>query len=337
MLVWLGGCGTSRVEHGEDGSSEAGGGGRGQEQPLCPGPAPDLVERLPPLEFSHYHGGSEITEYLARVASTLPEFVTHRVLGTSSQGRNLDVLTVDFTCTDHPKSVFLNGAHHGDEPASAEVVLGAIDGLLRSQEPEVLDALTQYRFLFMPVVNPDGLAAGTRADCNGLDLNRDYDYPGRSTEAFSAPETQAVRELSITEGVYAALAFHSGMVGVLWPYCHTTEPTADDRVFGSLAGRVAVGLGTTTALQSAEDYISYGEYIDYAYAVHGTLALTVEVAGEKSPEPTELTGIVEVSWYSLRQFLEGLVALEAGQLLPALPRGVTGEARSPRDHTGRLE
>jgi len=341
VLLWLNACGTSDIDQPEPGQGEAGSdgaeGGSGGSASECQGPSPAGLEALPLLDFSDYHRGPEIAAYLAEVASALPGWVTHRVFGNSAGGRSLDVLTVDLTCAESSLAVFLNGAHHGDEPVSAEVVLGVLDTLLRSREPEVLDALSRYRFLFMPVVNPDGLAAGTRSDRNGLDLNRDYPYPGRTDGAFTTPETRAVEELSTTEQVTGALAFHSGMLSVLWPYCHTTAPTPDDQSFFGLASRVATGLGTSAALQSAHDYVSYGEYIDYAYTAHGTLALTVEVAAEKSPEPAELASIVRAGWVATRHFLAGLAALEAGQLPRSEARTLSSAVRSPRDRTGRLE
>lgn len=63
------------------------------------------------------------------------------------------------------RTVYLSAGMHGDEPAAPLALLELIrEGLL--DEP--------VSWVVCPVINPTGLAAGTRENYQGLDLNRDY-------------------------------------------------------------------------------------------------------------------------------------------------------------------
>lgn len=64
---------------------------------------------------------------------------------------------------DEP-AAYLSGGMHGDEPAGALAVLE----LLKQ------GAFDSGAWRLCPAVNPTGLAAGTRHNSDGIDLNRDY-------------------------------------------------------------------------------------------------------------------------------------------------------------------
>jgi protein MpaA len=62
-------------------------------------------------------------------------------------------------------SVYLSAGIHGDEPASPLA-------LLRLLEAGTFD--TRASWYLCPLLNPTGLATGTRDNAEGVDLNRDY-------------------------------------------------------------------------------------------------------------------------------------------------------------------
>jgi protein MpaA len=130
-------------------------------------------------------------------AAHTPEQVI--TVGESVKGTPLEALVLGVGQED---TTVVFGAFHGDEPGS-EVVVNALLSFLR-EHPEKLGH--RRRVVIMPVVNPDGLAAGTRQNANGVDLNRNlptqdwtakYDkkryHPGPT--AASEPETKAVISL----------------------------------------------------------------------------------------------------------------------------------------------
>ena len=99
------------------------------------------------------------------------------------------------------QTVLVLGAFHGDEPQSAHVA-GRLGAHLRDHPESMPD---RQVIVFTPV-NPDGLAAGTRTNANGVDLNRNYKtldwHEGsesglycRGSTPGSEPETIAVMAL----------------------------------------------------------------------------------------------------------------------------------------------
>lgn len=119
------------------------------------------------------------------------------VLGKSVEGRDVELHSFG----DGEEVVVFFGAFHGDEPESAEILQDFIAHL--ESHPELL----KDRFaVIVPIVNPDGLARGSRKNANQVDLNRNFptgnwnsegkgtDYWGGNAPA-SEPETKFVVDI----------------------------------------------------------------------------------------------------------------------------------------------
>jgi murein peptide amidase A len=109
------------------------------------------------------------------------------VAGQSVQGRDMEVLV---RSVDAPqRRVLVIGGLHGNEPVTPP----AVRGLVRAEIPADVEVW------LVPVANPDGSAAGTRCNANGVDLNRNFAWQWRSSDGgpapLSEPETQAVAAL----------------------------------------------------------------------------------------------------------------------------------------------
>lgn len=111
------------------------------------------------------------------------------VVGTSVKGRPIRVLTVGHG----PRKVLFIGGIHGDEPegavASAELPTAFTDAGLA-------DAVT---LTILQDANPDGRAAGTRDNANGVDVNRNFPAsnfdktdPSNGGEPLNQPESRAL-------------------------------------------------------------------------------------------------------------------------------------------------
>lgn len=81
------------------------------------------------------------------------------------------------------------GAIHGNEPASPPTVRSLVD-ISYPDDVEVW---------LVPEANPDGVAAGTRWNANGVDLNRNFPWGWRADDGgpgpLSEPESRAVAGL----------------------------------------------------------------------------------------------------------------------------------------------
>ncbi|TDD68225.1 peptidase M28 [Jiangella aurantiaca] len=87
---------------------------------------------------------------------------------------------------DWKSPLFVNSNIHGNEWEGTDATLQVLDELAFSSDPEVVELLDQHVIAMVVTNNPDGRVAGTRANGNGFDLNRDY-------ITISQPESRAVR------------------------------------------------------------------------------------------------------------------------------------------------
>jgi hypothetical protein len=293
------------------------------------------VDRLPPLAFTSYHTLAAISAYLADVAAAVPDVARAEVLGQSVRGRAIPYLVINATCQPTPAAVLLVGTHHGDEGSSAEATLAHVDSLLRGSA-DVRDLLGRYAFYVLPVLNVDGYEASppTRENANGVDINRDYAYPERGEpSSFKERETQLLKGLQDQVGFRAALTYHSGTTSVLWPWCYTATPAADDARLSSVGAKTAQAMGFGTYSASYFDYPTQGEYIDYAYMKSKTLAFTVEVSVAKTPPASALPQIVATTWKGTLALVQALQSNHA----PAVAVSSQMLQHAPRRGDQRLE
>jgi Zinc carboxypeptidase len=191
-------------------ASLAGAGGASADiaPPWCGTPEPDSAEQLPPENsFPHipyYAIGCTLEDIRDRSNGRM----SLEVIGQSSTGRDMygvvinsretraqresydrlrDVLRDAFDDPEDAQElierrdvkvpIFIQGGIHGNEYEGVDASMRAIERLATTpygEDPEV-DALLDHAVLVFNVIqNPDGRVAGTRANGNGFDLNRDY-------------------------------------------------------------------------------------------------------------------------------------------------------------------
>ncbi len=104
-------------------------------------------------------------------------------------GRDLWLVRAADPAADQAKTlrILVLCRQHGDEPASTEAVLDLVHRLAVGGDPSLRASLARVTLYVMPMVNPDGAEAGTRANGLGADLNRDWGV-------FRQPETRAVAD-----------------------------------------------------------------------------------------------------------------------------------------------
>lgn len=202
----------------------------------------------------------QVAATLADVAQRHPTRTQLVQLGQSHEGRPILGLLIGEALqpADPRPVVLLDGAHHGGELLSVDIVLDAIAVLLEGSQPDVAARverwLSELVFLCVPEVNPDGVHAvltdsarsdrknardnneNGRVDAeDGVDLNRNYPYrwgslgeQGSSSDrksvyyrgpaAASEPETQAMMAAALEHHPVASVSFHTGTVAILAPY-----------------------------------------------------------------------------------------------------------------------
>jgi carboxypeptidase T len=271
---------------------------------------------FPPVD-SAYHNYAEMLEALEQAQDAHPEIVALAVLGQSLQGRALAAVKI----SDHPgldepgePALLFMGLHHAREHLTVEMALEVVRLFTEGYgtDPALTNLVNQREIWVVPMLNPDGgeydIASGSylywRKNLRdygqgivGVDLNRNYGYgwcgEGASsvpdsetycgTEAFSEPETQAIRDFALAhENLRAAISFHSYGELILYPFGHTVGgvPPAmdatDQAAFAALADRMAETNGYRPG-PTYELYSVSGDTCDWLYAERGVFCLTFEI------------------------------------------------------------
>lgn len=115
-----------------------------------------------------------------------------KLAGTSVQGRPIHY----YEMGNGPRNILYIATIHGNENAGTPLMHKFMQYLLRRP-----DLLQGRRAIIMPVMNPDGYAANTRGNANGVDLNRNFPAANRENtprygmSALSEPESQIIYDM----------------------------------------------------------------------------------------------------------------------------------------------
>lgn len=252
--------------------------------------------------------------------------------------------------------VFLNNNIHGNEWEGTDASLKLIERLATAKDAPTRDLLSHSRLYFNITANPDGRIAGTRANANGFDMNRDF-------VTASQPEVRAMRQIMVDKQPAVMLDLHGYVNGTLIE--PTTPPHGENYEYdlflkntyaNALGMEAAVnGLGLTPAedgVQPAqipfrdqeEGWDDWPPIFTPQYAAfHGTVAahtveipLTVNNTAYDTLPVSELrrrSAInVDVAGAALRATLDFVRARRASLVadqIEVFRRGATGAAQVP--------
>ncbi len=208
----------------------------------------------------------EVVDKLDEMRTDFPNLITAKEsIGTTVEGRDIWMVKIsDNPDIDEPEPVaHFDALHHAREPLSMATTINYMFWLLENYETDAsIKFLVDNREIyFVPVVNPDGYVYNEttnpdggglwrknrlpiNTNCIGVDLNRNYGFgyatddncssPNpcsgiyRGAEAFSEPESKAIRDLLAATQANTAFSTHSTAGTYLMPYGFDTSPPAFD-------------------------------------------------------------------------------------------------------------
>ncbi|MGA1872467.1 MAG: M14 family zinc carboxypeptidase [Thermoplasmatota archaeon] len=229
-----------------------------------------------------YHTSGEISSSLERLAldHENAEFTTaQELLGTREVhgGLEVPILFIGDRGDDRREWIMIIGAHHGDEPDSAEAVLAFAHYILGSGDGTVLssDLMDSINMAVLPVVNPYGLDHGSRYDENGEDPNRDYPFEpepyGANSDGIplTTAGAHAVHSLAMMYPISVSLSFHTGSEGIFTPWGadNVRNLTPDQNMFRDLGSVLSEASGRDLDFGPANDFGSLG-YLNGAFDDH---------------------------------------------------------------------
>ncbi|HAV77562.1 MAG TPA: zinc carboxypeptidase [Anaerolineae bacterium] len=283
-----------------------------------------------PSADSAYHDYAEMVAEIQQAENDHPAIFDLFSIGTTYEGRTIWAGKIsDNVGTDESEPEVLFTHHqHAREHLTVEMALYTLKMLTDEygSNQQITDLVNSREIWLVFDVNPDGgeydIATGTYRSWRknrqpnagssyvGTDLNRNWGYRWgccggssgstssetyRGPSAFSAPETQVIRNFvnsRVVNGkqqITVAIDFHTYSELILWPFGYTTtdvpaDLTLDDWNTMVTMGQAMAATNGYTPEQSSDLYITDGTIVDWLYGQHGILNYTFEMYPKTSSQ-----------------------------------------------------
>ena len=226
-------------------------------------------------------------------------------------------------------SIFYTSTMHGDEVVGYYFMLRLIDMLLSNYNTNtrLTNMVNNFDIWICPLHNPDGTyhtsdnqintsPTSTRANYNGVDLNRSFPQAGGTIGSGYEPEVSAMMQFFDEHNFTLAANFHGGAEVFNYPWDAwrtSTRAHADDAWWQYVGRKFADTCHTYSSSYFTEEnngiteggdwYVITGSMQDYHNWFLGTRHVTIEV-GDKVLSTSLLPSYWNYAYHSLLNFIE---------------------------------
>jgi len=267
-----------------------------------------------------YRTYEQMNTEMDALAAANPTLVKVKLAARKSvEGRDIKYMEITnnvSSVSDGKPVFFLMASIHGNEQAAGEQGMEFAYDVINTgrTNPKVAAILDRVRMIVMPIVNVDGWVRFRRTNCGGavvapntcnatgVDMNRNYPFGwgsnvnGSSTFANrgagpgSEPEVQNTMDIVKNNQVVALITMHTNSHAFFYPGLEIAAglPPDLDVIRGlSVAMGNATNNGYTNVRDSAHDYETSGETIDWSYYATRGFAVTPETVGGSCTSTTD--------------------------------------------------
>lgn len=280
-----------------------------------------VSQKLTAMGFpTGYQKVEEVLADIKTVASQHPDIARLETIGKSLEGRPIVAMRLTSKPDAKLPALLITSGQHARELPPVQITGRFIHMLADSygSDPTITKLVDTRDVWVVPVVNPDGRTHVENGDgmwrknrrdngdgSRGVDTNRNADDHWaqgdrdsssdayRGSAPFSEPESQALRDLANRVKFNIALDFHCYGGMILWPPGYSNGYTKDEEAFRRIGNRMAKSGNYRAGTIAQTIYKAYGDFANWAYATHGTLAYGIELNdGRFNPPATQ----VEKDW-----------------------------------------
>lgn len=270
-----------------------------------------LATKSPTDTTRDYHTYETLVAELQAIAAANPTLCHLYNIGPTVQGRALWFMKIsDNVDVEEDELEFRYiAAMHGNEVVGKEMCIYLINYLVDNYgvDPAVTNLVNDTEIWILPSMNPDGTAAGSRYNANGVDLNRDF--PDRvidsvNTTAGRQIETADVMNWNFVHQPIFSANFHGGALVANYPWDGCYDPQAnhaytdDQDVFLSAAetyssNNLPMWNNNTPpfvhgTVNGVDWYQINGGLQDWSYVWMGDMDITMEISNAYWPSASQL-------------------------------------------------